>query len=387
MKCCLKGLIKLKIAHICTTALSHKILIDKLNLLANKGYQIDIISSREGYNSNLFLNAKVNVKFIDMSREISLGEDLKSIKKLTSLFKQEDYDIVHTHTAKAGIIGRIAASRANVPLVLHTSHGLPFYEGQSMVKKSIYKLFEKIGSRYCDGILSQNEEDMRSIKEIAGNKKVYYEGNGVDLEKLNDIFQSYTSETKNEVIRQFNIYPESHIFLMGARFESVKDHKFLLEGLYQLKSDYKEKNFVCLLAGGGPLEEEIKAKIKELNLDENVIIIGYQNDIYKFIHLADTVLLTSEKEGIPRIIMESMAAKKMVVATDVLGTRELIDHEKTGILVPYREVPALSLALKKVMNENTKEYGVNARKRIENHYTEEHVVDRIDQVYKELWKD
>ena len=123
-----------KIAHITTSSISHKILVDKLTVLQKKGYDIHFISSKEGYDAELMKNYNFTLKFIKMRRKINIFSDFISIIKMTRLLRQEKYDIVHTHTAKAGVIGRIAAKLAKIPIVVHTSHGLPFYENQSLLK-------------------------------------------------------------------------------------------------------------------------------------------------------------------------------------------------------------------------------------------------------------
>jgi glycosyltransferase involved in cell wall biosynthesis len=374
-----------KVAHICTSSVSHKILMDKLSLLQKKGYEIHLISSADGYDEDFAKQYPIKLHFVHMERSINLVKDLNSIINMIKLLRKEKYDIVHTHTAKAGLIGRIAGRLSGVPLVIHTSHGLPFYEGQNKLKYSIYRFLEKVGSWFCDAIASQNKEDMKKIREYAPrNKPIFYEGNGVDINLMDEKIKNISKDSLKELKRNLNINHKTKVILVGARFELVKGHFFLLKGLKKLKESYSD--FVCLLAGKGPLEQEIHNKIKEYNLEDHVKIIGHQTNIYPYIMLADIVALTSEKEGIPRILMESMAFSKPVVATDVLGTRELVRHKETGELVPYGNVDALSKSLYSLLNDENKrkEYGFNGRNLIEQQYTEQIVVERIDSIYKEM---
>lgn len=374
-----------KVAHICTSAISHKILRDKLNNLKNIGYEIHLISSKEGYDEEFMNPSNIKLHFLSMSRNIHLIKDLISTVKLFKLIKREKYDIVHTHTAKAGVIGRMAAKLAGVSIVIHTSHGLPFYEGQSRIKYRIYKTLESIGSLFCDGIASQNKEDMDKIKKIAPKKTIFYEGNGVDLPSLDQIFHRVEEHQLAILRKELDIDEEKKIVLVGARFEEVKGHFFLIEGIKRLVSK-GEPNFVFLFAGKGPLEDEIKNKIREYELESYIFLIGHQKNIYPYIKLADIVTLTSQKEGIPRIIMEAMAFSKPIVATNVLGTKELVINGETGKLVPYNDVNALSEELYLLINDDRQRryYGTCGRKRIESEFTEEIVARRIDKIYKSI---
>ena len=374
----------LRVAHICTAASMYKLLVDKLTILKGYGYDIDLISSDEGYNEELMKHYDFDIKFIHINREINLIDDIKSIYNLVKLLNKEKYDIVHTHNAKAGIVGRIAGKIAKIPVVIHTSHGLPFYKGQKKVKFHLYKFIEKIGSFFCDAIGSQNLEDLDLIRNYITKKRTYYEGNGVDVERLYKLEKNIDKNTIQSLKSNLGISDSTKVILVGARFEPIKGHEFLLQGLYVLKQKYKP-DFVCLLAGRGNLQEKIQSKINELGLNNEVKIIGYKTDLYPYIKLADLIVLTSKKEGIPRILMESMAFSKPVVATDVLGTRELVKNT-TGFLVPFNDQKQLAEKIMLLLNDKglRKKFGYNAYKLIEKEFTESIVAGRIDSIYKEI---
>ncbi|MDZ5470438.1 glycosyltransferase family 4 protein [Bacillus sp. 31A1R] len=376
----------MKIAHVCTSSYSHKILMDKLSLLVQSGYEVHIVSSNDGYDQHLLEKFNIKPHFIKMNRKINIKDDIISIFEMIKFFRKMRFDVVHTHTAKAGIIGRIAAKLTKTPVIIHTSHGLPFFRDQNPFTYRMYKTFEKIGSFFCDAICSQNEEDMKALKEMAPNKLVFYEGNGVDLNKLDRRLTSITAEDIEQLRMSLEIEQSRKIILVGARFEPVKDHDFLLKGLNILKENYQ--NFTCILAGDGPLKSEIIEKVQTYNLEKHIKLVGYQKDIYPLIKLADIVSLTSIKEGIPRILMESMACSKPIVATNVLGTRELVLDQYTGLLVNNRDENALANSLKYLLETPLMaiNFGENGRKVIEEKYTEEMVVNRLINIYNDLMK-
>ncbi len=125
---------------------------------------------------------------------------------------------------------------------------------------------------------------------------------------------------------------------MGARFENVKNHQMLINALTLCKEN---DTFKVLLAGDGPLLEHFKNQVEKLELQNKVCFLGYRNDILNLMQIADAVLLTSKKEGIPRILMEAMAMSLPVLATNVLGTREVVVHGETGELVELDDYQTL----------------------------------------------
>lgn len=372
-----------KIAHICTSKISYKILKDKLGLLAQRGFKVHFISSNDMEDLDWTFYDNIKQHYIEMHRSISIIDDIKSIFAMAKLLKKEQFDIVHTHTAKAGFIGRVAAKIAGVPLIVHTSHGLPFFDGQNIVKFSVYKFFELLASKFCDYVGSQNYEDLHTLSKYFNQGKLYYEGNGVNLDELDRINKLISHEDLGQLKREWNIHPCKKVLLVGARFEPVKDHLLLIESLSQIRESGID-NFCCLLAGIGPLENELKRKVKELGLESYIKFLGFQTNIYPWIKLSDLVILTSRKEGIPRIIMESMAFCKAVVATDVLGTRELVEHNVTGLLSPYKNVEKLAFNISLLLkNDSLREkFGSAGRRRVEENFTEDIVVKRIAKIYE-----
>jgi glycosyltransferase involved in cell wall biosynthesis len=318
-----------------------------------------------------------------MNRKINPLDEIKSIYKLFKILRNEKYDVVHTHNAKAGLIGRIAAKLAGTPLIIHTTHGLPFFEGQSKLKNIFYKVIEKIGLMFCDYFGSQNEEDLNIIKKLTKKNKIFYEGNGIDKYKMDYIYNSISEQEIKDLKKDLKISDENVIMLMGARFEKVKNHDLLLKALAQLKNN-QIKNFVCILLGQGELEIHIKSMVKELQLENNIIYLGYKEDIYKYIKMADIAILTSFKEGIPRILMESMYFEKPVVATDVLGTRELVINNVTGLLSKPTDCLKLEKNIKKLILDSSlrKRMGIDGKNRIIDKFTEQLVVERLDCIYK-----
>lgn len=373
-----------KVAHLCTAGVSHKILGDKLRLLHESGCDVTLISSPEGADEEARAAYPFRWLFVPMSRSIHPIRDARSIWQMYKLLRRERFDIVHTHTAKAGLIGRIAARLARVPVVIHTSHGLPFYEGQSAATYHLYRWLEKLGALCCDALASQNRQDVSALQRLAPWRKVYFEGNGVDLEKLDGLGAAVTEERLQELRREYGLPEDRPVLLVAARFEPVKDHGLLLDALARLKRD-GALDWITVLAGSGPLEAEVRARAQREGLAGDIAFVGQQRAMAPWFKLADAVALTSEKEGIPRSLMEAMAFGKPIVATDVLGTRELVADGVTGMLVPYGESAELAEALGTVMRDAAlrSRLGEAGRRRIEAEFTEALVVRRLHAMYRD----
>ncbi|BBB90124.1 MAG TPA: glycosyltransferase family 4 protein [Methylomusa anaerophila] len=374
---------KTKIAHIMTINWNmEKLLIDKMVGLKEKGYDVELISSGGEYVEKI-RNRGFVYHTVYISRKIEPVKDLQSIYKLYKLFKTQKYDIVHTHTAKAGFTGRIAAKLAGIPLIIHTTHGLPFYEGQSKWKYNFYRLLEKFAATACHYIFNQNYDDYYKVinNSIKDEKHVYYEGNGVNVKRLNAIAQAVNVEEKK---KELGLAADSFIIGYFARFEPVKGHKSFICAVEKLVADYK--NVVCILGGRGPLEDEIKELVTAKKLDKHFKFLGFRDDVHELLKITDLVVLASEKEGIPRILMESMCIGTPVVATNVIGTKELVVDDECGLLVEYLDVDGLYNAMKTIYAhpEKRRQFVQNGKERIIKEFNEDVVVKRIHDKYQEI---
>ena len=374
----------LRVLHIATIDLSlKKMIADKMLELKKYNYIIDLMSDDTGMVEDVKNMGFKHIR-LKISRRIRPFQDIVSVVKLYNFLKRNHYDIVHTHTAKAGVIGRIAARLAGVKIVVHTSHGLPFYEGQSRFQFWLYRLLEKLASYFSDGYFSQNKEDLNHIKRIVPKHVlVGYEGNGIPLDKI-DQYPKLNEDEKRKIKKELGIRDEDFVMIMAARFEPVKNHKMLFKAL----SKVNVKNLKVILVGLDSRLEEIKNKALELKVDHYLLFLGYRDDIFDLIQISNAAILTSEKEGIPRFLMESMAFSKPVLATNVLGTKELVVSGKTGELVELNNYSELADRIYQWTKPEYKpkllQYGYNARLRIEQHFTEEIVAKRIHNYYQEL---
>lgn len=334
--------------------------------------------------------AGFDVRTINIDRNINISSNLKSIRDMYRLFKKEKPDIVHVHTPIASVLGRIAAKLAKVPTIIYTAHGFYFHENMPKRTYNFFYWIEKISAKlFTDYIFTQSQED----GDLAINKKFLPSGritvisNGVDVtNKFNP--KNVEQEKIKEIRKEFNIKESDKVITFIGRLVKEKGIFELLEAINDLESE----NYKVLIIGGGSASTErdqtTSNKLKEYDYNENIIFTGHRSDIPELLYITDVFCLPSYREGMPRSIIEAMAMECAIVATDIRGSREEVDHNKNGLLVPLGSVSSLSRAINKLMSNEDKlrEFKLNAREKAFNLYNENLVVQNQLKVFSNIEK-
>lgn len=352
------------------------ILATKLGLLNNMpGVELHTASSREDPGERRGCSGAFHE--VDIPRTIRPLRDIAAIIDLYKYIKKSKIDIVHTHTTKAGVVGAVAGRLARVPVV-HTYHGLPFYEGQSRKAYMLYKTIESFCNRFRTIIFSQNKRDFETLQSIKSLKdKIQFEGNGVGIKDI--------EESARANIDKVYSFPDStrlHL-LCVARLEPVKRLETVIAAVKFLKDSGCAID--CIIAGKGELQNALQTRIGQAGLSQELTIV-YTPYIHSLIAKSDIVILTSEKEGIPRGIMEAMALGKPVVATRVPGTDELVIHGETGFLAPLSDPAAFNNHLMQLVRDKNLRttMGAAGRERIRKEFDEKRIVDLWMEWYGKL---
>ena len=374
---------RIKILEVCAVDLTVKtLLLPLINKLMEEGYDVDICCT-PGNESKKLEQLGYKFKYVRIDRKINPLSNFKSLIGLYRVIKSGKYDIVHTHTPSASILGRIAARLARVPIIVYTAHGFYFHENMSKFEYKFFTTLEKILGRYfTDYIFIQSEEDYRTAKQlrIIGENKMIYIGNGVDLEKFNiENVQIDTVSFKTAL----GIPPEGKVITFIGRLVKEKGIIDLIDAFVKLARDYRD---VFLLIIGDvttnerddKTKEEIKEILENVNFKDRFIITGYREDIPELLKISDIFVLPSYREGLPRSIIEAMAMSKPVVTYNIRGCREEVINGETGILVSPGDIESLSSAILKLYKdpELRKRMGNNGRKRAEELYDERKVIEK-----------
>lgn len=367
----------IKIAHVATAYQSIVTILDSKLRNLNKYEDLDVTAISSS--PDIRTNRKPAVRHItlDIARSIQPLADLISIYKLYKIFRAEQFDIVHSHTAKAGFIATVAARLANVPLVCHTYHGLPYFEGQNKLACLLYRLLEKFACIFRHRIFTQNQRDLpECIKLIRNKNKVFFEGNGIDIPHIRKLAQEQLSQAKED-------YPGTGLkLLLLSRLEPVKRVDDFFRVVQKLKQE--GMNVSAVMAGAGPLENSLRRQLSEMNLSDCVNLMDYVDHSHGLLAAADIVCLCSEKEGLPRSLMEAMALGKPIVATDVLGTQELVVDNQTGFLTPLADIDAMAEKIKLLVQnpDLCSRFGTASQNRIAENFDETNIIHNLYNFYR-----
>lgn len=275
-------------------------------------------------------------KFIfvkDLIREINPGRDLKAYRYLKSEFIRLKPDIVHTHSSKAGIIGRIAAKRAGVSVVIHSVHGFSFSPFQPFLKRSIYRMIEKFVSRFTDHYIFVSEGDIVSAKKLKLMNRASFSliRSGFDFKRFkNPGIDPAAAREK------YNISKDDFVCGVIAPFKHQKG----LTDLVRIASLVleKDKNILFFIAGDGDLRGQIESELENAEIMGRFRMPGFIHDIENIIPLFDIGVSTALWEGLPQSLVQLRLLKKAVVVTDIPGNNEIIKDNVNGYTVNVKSI-------------------------------------------------
>ncbi|CFV22441.1 glycosyltransferase family 4 protein [Yersinia pseudotuberculosis] len=293
--------------------------------LLNDGNEPEVIVGENGALVDFLINENIKVHILpSLVRDISPIKDMKCILQMRKLVKEINPDVVTIHSSKAGIIGRLSLICSGLP-VIFTAHGWSFANGINDKRKFIYIWIEKFCAIFSDKIITVSKQD----KDLAIKYKVATDEQQIIIH--NGILGKSVENKKND--------NETCIRLISiARFCEQKDHETLLKALALINNN----NWNLSLIGKGPCLEKTKLLTKELGLNDKVIFLGERLDVEVLLASSDVFLLISNWEGFPISILEAMRASLPVIASDVGGVCEAVNHGDNGFLVNRKDIYGLS---------------------------------------------
>ncbi len=329
-----------------------------------------------------FNRLKVPSFYLKMSRNIDPPHDLQALLRLYKLMKREHFDLVHAHSSKAGVIARIAARMAGVPVIIYSPHAF-FFAGQTnLLKKHLFLFLEKIAGCFCDLIItdSLSERDLAVKEKIGRQEKIIALNNSIDI---NDY--SFPLD-KDKKIASLEIKRGSQVVTMVSRlvaqkspFDFIKMAKTVLE---------KFPDAVFLIVGDGPLKKECENLIKRMDITKEITVLGWRDDVKEILKISDVSVLCSRWEGLPFSLLESMALEIPVVATASTGSVDVICDGINGILVPKGDPEAIARAVMKILEnkEFAENLGKNGKKTVEKDFSLSAMIQSLESIYLDLFE-
>ena len=313
-------------------------------------------------------------------RRIQPFYDLKAFFALIKILLYERPHIVHTHTSKAGILGRGAAFFARVPIIVHTPHGHVFWGYFGRLKTGIFILLEKISALITDRlvVLTEQEKNDHLHFHIAPENKFSEVHSGINLDRF-----SNTSVDPAAMKKKLTI-PEGNLVVgTTGRLTHIKGHRYLIEAAGKIVSSKPDTTFVFL--GDGELLDELKNMASISSIEENIKFLGWRQDVAEVMSTFDVFVLPSLNEGMGRVLVEAMALGKSIVASDIGGIPDLVVDGDNGYLVPVGDVEVLAVRIRTLLDDPRKREKMgNAGRRYADKYSLEEMMKKIDRLYREL---
>jgi glycosyltransferase involved in cell wall biosynthesis len=382
---------KIKVAHIIARMImggAEENTLFTVEGLDKDRYEIDLIVGNE-FREDILNNIKEkNFKIIQVKglrAPFNILYDIIILFKLIKLLKRGHYDIVHTHSTKTGILGRIAARVNKVPIIIHGLHGSAFGAFNSRILNWALIFFERLTGKFTYAYVSvSNLLSKKYIEEGLGIKAKYFTVySGMDLDKFYNARKRITRE-----IKQSELGIDSKNFVIGnvGRLEAVKGHKYLIDAFKKINEERQLIPLKLLIIGDGDEKENLENYVKELNLEDKVIFTGYREDVEELMALMDIFVLTSLREGLPRVLVQAAAVGVPSVAFDVDGVPEIIRDNHNGFLVRARDIGQLVNRIEKYIDkkELVLLHGQNGRELIKGKWSIEDMVEKIDEIYQDL---
>ena len=345
-------------------------LLDLAEGVQSRGHEVTIFVGGDGIVVERARKRGLKCVPLDhMLREISPIKDALGFFELRKKLSTFAPDLVHLHSAKAGMLGRMASRSLGLP-VIYTAHGWPFTEGVSSRRRKVYALIERLMARYTSKIITVSDYDRKlALEEAVACPDV-----------IRTVHNGIPDVRPERVERAENASPVR--LVMVARFEAPKDHATLLLAL----SEIADLNWQLELIGDGPTLDASIELAERLGIKDKIEFSGARHDVPDRLAMADALILISQWEGFPLTILEAMRASLPVVASDVGGVGESVCDQKSGYLVPRENLQALISSLREVVTfeERRRDLGDAGRSRYEQEFTFDLMLDSTLALYSEV---
>ena len=320
---------------------------------------------------------------IPFAREINAFQDIKAFASLTRLLREKNYDLVHTHTSKAGFIGRFAAKLAGCRLVIHTVHGLSYLSYDSGFKRNFFVVLEKLAAPFCDVMLCVSE----GMRQEAIGYKLKDEsvlevvGQGIDFAKFRNL------KTDVGAVRsQYGLTPTDLVIGSVGRLVYQKGFDILLQAAVLVFQKYPDACFV--IAGSGELDAELKSLASSLGIADKVKFLGplTHQEVIKLMSSIDLFVLSTRFEGLGMVYVEAMALECPTVGSRISPVTEVIKDGETGLLATVKDPADFASAIIRLLEnpELQKRFKTAGLLHVEQEFDEKQVFKRIEAVYQKM---
>jgi len=312
---------------------------------------------------------------IAIDRNLHPWKDTKAIFQTISIIKREKPNLIHAHSAKAGIIGRLVGAATNTS-VFYTPHAFSYLSTSNAIKRSFFLNIERFFSKFKNKILATSEsEKYRAINEVhyPSNKAIVFNNciNEIHVNKQLSILQTW---------------PEDYICSVG-RPSYQKNIEFMVEVIKHVSIEMPKVHLVLMGVGfHSPNLESVKTKIATYNLEKNITLLEWteREDVLHIISKSKLYISTARYEGLPYSVIEAMALKKACVVTDVDGNRDLVIQNKNGFIIKEKNTDQFAEAILKLLNDDSlrTRFEENSIKLFNEHFNIKNTIHKLEDIYQ-----
>ncbi len=360
--------------------------------LAQLGYDISLVTGlatesqmgieeQKSVACNFSELTHAGVKIVEIPalvRALKPVSDLRAFVSMVALFRKTRPHIVHTHTSKAGILGRWAAFLCRVPIIIHTPHGHVFWGYFGKLKTGVFIVVERITARITDSLvmLTDREKNDHIAYHIAPPDKYDVIHSGIDVKRFQD-------GPKKSSHRKKLLKIKKNIPVVGTvgRCTAIKGQEYFVKAAAKVREHFPTCTFVIL--GDGDDRPFLQAMANERGLADHIIFLGWRNDVAEIMSAFDVFVLPSLNEGMGRVLVEAMVMEKPVVASDVGGIPDLVVNGVNGYRVPPGNAPLLAEKIIELLADEPKRLQMGkCGKTLASRYSAASMVEKIDQLYQ-----
>ncbi len=342
------------------------------------------IEPSEGSSDHILNDLQVDfMKIPEMRRSVNPLKDLKALKKIKSIIRDFQPDIVHTHASKAGAVGRKAAHSLNVPVIVHTFHGHVFHSYFSDAKSKLYQKIERDLAAKSNAIVAISElqkEELVNQYHICKPEKMHVIPLGFDLSK----FQGGLSTLRSKFRTEHGLSEDAIAIGIIGRLVPIKNHEMFIQVMEQVMS--KIPHVHAFIIGDGELKQELVAKVVDGPNKERFHFTSWITDIERALAGLDVVAMTSLNEGTPVSIIEAKASGKPVVSTNVGGVSDILGNTEAGFLCQKGDIQGFTSKIESLVEDRTlrEKMGTAGRAEVLQKYHYKRLCGDMDVLYKSL---
>ena len=379
----------LKLFRLTSVPLSLETLLKGQLCFMQQYYDVTAICSDRDRLRKVGENEGVKTFHVELTRQITPLKDFKALWKLYQYFRKEKPDIVHTHTPKAGLIGMMAASLANVPCRLHTVAGMPLMEAKGL-KRIVLNFTEKLSYKCANKVYpnSKGLYDFIINSKFCPKQKLKIIGNGSSNGIDTTYFSPslYSSEQKQKLKNELNIPYNVFVFCFVGRLVKDKGINELVQAFIEINTKYQNTKMLLV----GPFEQELDPVSAEtekyIQEHPNIILVGFQPDVRPYLAISDIFVFPSYREGFPNVVMQAGAMELPCIVTDINGCNEIIEDGTNGLIIPSKNKEQLQEKMKLLIEDTglRNHLKKNTRKMITSRYEQKIVWETLLREYKNL---